>query len=853
MRRTPVALAFAILLALALPPQAQASIVFNKTYSSTATIDIMGETYTLDVGTANVSSIMLTLGNDSIIIGEGNCESFEAELLCHEDKDGTTARLVLYDLRAQLEVEAYYNDTGPFLYGDHLAVVLWMNNTGEEPAAVILAFPLPNNLTVTDSKYCTANATHATWKGTVNEHDEERCLLEFRTDGELDHELRATATYTTFGETAAVNTTPYELEATLPFLFNHTFPADESFEPGQPFTVSFSMHNDQEDNLSITPLEIGSTGDVELISTSINSYLQQSKSVRKNEVLRPGDSFEGAATFKTLIPGTTGTVTISVTYELEDEGVKRTFIKTMPYKSVELHPRISLSPENPSFESQLEAEINVTIHNPYTHYTYKGYDVRMNSALLEEEVLLRVPYGKNTKLPPLRFTAPKTDSTLREELAISVVARTHDNKIITIEDGFPIIIEPLRAIIIEKRVHDDGAGPLSIETVATNKHAAPVTADFEELLPEDVYVRGPTTATTTLRPNEPTTIYTYEVFTDEEPPGELSFITAYAYTYNGLDIADEHVLAVDAAAITSAPGPSAPQEPEQVNTTQPPPPETEAEERAPSLLLVIIIAGFLSLFVIIGAAWEWLRHVHTFKIRHKAIIKQYQELLDKGALLRKRKDEAVKEQELLCRKMALLEKHVQGYDHHLPEELEKLEHQRRELRLMDAVVKERHEKLRERIELLEKKEQQVIDYEKDLAGLISKIDGREQRIKGDRAALHEDIHSLHDDQQRLNNEVAGLAKQQQLLSDRIKHFKARHAANLNSKIRILSRQRKKTMDYHRELEREEELIRDEFKRIEQDLSLSKEDVDRAEKLYKQASLELRKGKEDAKRGDDEGT
>ena len=54
-----------------LVPLSSAEVLWNKTYTTSNTVEVGAHDYVLKVGSGNITSIMLSEGNDSLFVKEG--------------------------------------------------------------------------------------------------------------------------------------------------------------------------------------------------------------------------------------------------------------------------------------------------------------------------------------------------------------------------------------------------------------------------------------------------------------------------------------------------------------------------------------------------------------------------------------------------------------------------------------------------------------------------------------------------------------------------------------------------------------------------------------------------------------
>ncbi|MBD3209368.1 hypothetical protein GF367_03030 [Candidatus Woesearchaeota archaeon] len=811
-----------------IPAASPENVVFNKTYSAQNTITLDTGDYTLGVSSGNVTTILITGGNQSIILDEGDCKRFGTEVLCHDEKiSDTQARLVLYDLEASLTVTLDVNDTAPMVIGDRRSATIWINNTGEREAEdVVMRLTLPENLTAEDVAHCDTNSTSVYWTGRLKSDASDDCTFILRADGAFDAELQARTEYTTLGKRKTANSSSTTLTATVPIKFNITITDTASLEPAEPFTITFAIYNDEEDeNLTIDPFVIDYDYQVDFISTTNNDVKDGSGEATMTALLNPNETVEGVVKLAAPYINASGTIEMRMTYNFTDEG-QRMFAKTFPYQTIRLPLAIGVSTPSLEFEALSEGVINVSVYNPYRYFTFKGYDAEITWSRAKQPITVQVPYGQTRLLAAIPYDMPDVQRRQREELAVTVTGRAEHAQTTTATQTFPVTITPIKDVTIEKTTSDQrgGDGVLTVDVYATNNHHQAVTAKFVESFPDGVFARGTTEATKKLQPGERVLIYSYDVVVTEQQ-ATVDFTTDYDYGYRGRFLTRNHTLSVDLSPYLPQPLPPAPanQTAAEATTTQ-----------SPSLLHVIIAAGILFLIVLIRVLWQWLRHLHTFKLKHKSILNQYQKLIDESSLTRKRKQELHYQQDYLRKKLDILEAHIKGYEHHLPEELAKLHKQEKKAEHVRQEVHGRHE-------ALDKEMAKVDAYEKELLAFLKRVQGRERHLDEDKQLLAKDAGALREEQTALSEALTNTYKQQQLLADRIKHFKTRHTTHVHDKMSLLAQRKKRALDYHKQLDKEEELIKEEFKRLEHDLKASEQDLERAEKLYKESSTELQQG------------
>lgn len=838
-------LALTLFLVLALLPLAMAeeTVVSNTTYTSGSSIDLEKGDYTVNVGAGNITTMQLvgSVTNESYLISEGDCKKLGSERLCYEEKIDNHVRLSVFNLAAQVELTLELNETDTFSVGDLFTATIWMNNSGENTAENMrMHMALPENLSINEIDECSYNNTNIYWSGEIRHDADEECIIEFRVDGAMDATLEAIVNYTSFGTMYTDESDDYNLDAKDPFDFTITVSSTTDLEPGQPFVISFEILIDDEDvNLSLKPFALIYDEGLRFTLTDIAYAHINEGEVYVNKEVNHEENFTGK--FK-LVPtriGSKGEFKIGFTYNTTEDGTLRTFYKTYPYNTIELPLIIGTEPKDLTLESFTQGNINITVTNPYKYLTFKGYDADISFTLDNQRVRQRVPYYSSRVVATVPYIIPDLTNHRREKLAVGITAKTDAGDTVQAEQEFEVMLTPLQNIVIEKLVNLRSANNTAtiVDVYATNEHQESVTVDFKEVIPEGLFVRGEIELTKTLQPGERVKIYSYELLSTGELPAEASTTTTYSYTYLDNYIEREETVAITASTYT----PPAVISLEENETNQTMVAPERVKRQQPSIVHVIIAASVLFIFVIIIVIWEWMKHIHTFRIKHKSLLKQYQTLIGESTQLRNRKQELTEEQRLMSKKLDIVERHLEGYDKHLPEKIDDLEKRKHDVKIMEAVLKERHEHLKQRIGTLKEKEHAIIAYEHNFDELVKRIEGRESNLKQDDELLHKDIGSLTQDQSSITQQLDNNLKQQQLMQDRIKHFKAKNAANLNSKITFLARRKKQVMDYHKQLEREEEMIKNEFEKMQQDLEISKDDLGRAEKLYKQATVQLKKG------------
>jgi hypothetical protein len=542
-----------------------------------------------------------------------------------------------------------------------------------------------------------------------------------------------------------------------------------------------------------------------------------------------------------LYSNSSGTFKVGFTYNTTKDKVQRTFYKTFTYDTISMPLEIITAPSELVFESQRKTSINISVSNPYAYQTYKGYDISILSSLNGERVGKKVPYERSMVLAQIPYVLPNVQSKKEETITVEVSAKTTEGEIIKVKKVFEVTILPLQDLTVEKVLSkSDDVTATKVALYVTNNHQEIITASFEEKIPEGIFARGTTKATKEFFSGERVLVYAYDLLSTTNDATEPEIITKYSYTYLGNFIAEEKKIVVQ----------TTPYVPQAINNTSKEnssviiPVEQPVQEpvtrQKVTIVHILIAASVLFLVVIIITIREWVLHVHAFRIKHQSIIKQYQEIIDNSQQLRKRKKELEEEQNLLRKKMDVVEAHYKGYDDHLPDELKKLEEKKEEIKKMDAVLKERHNNLSVKIHALQEKENKIIIYEQNFASFLSRINQREERLKQDDDLLHMDFKSLKDNQESVTKQIDENYRLQNLMKDRIKNFKAKHVSNLHSKINLLASRKQRILSYHKQLELEEEHIKEEFSKLEKDLELSKEDLERAEKLYKEASVQLGK-------------
>ncbi len=816
----------------------------NQTYDSFVDIGLPTGTYTVHVGAANVTTMQLTKGNESHIMDEGDCKRFYSEVLCYEKKEtDTTVRLARLDYRANLDVSASYNETGPFTVGDTLTLTIWMNNTGERPAEdVNLTHSLPENVSVDDIDDCTTKDGDITWRGTIDEHDEHRCDATLRINGPAEAELQAVANYTTFNETRSDEAEPYDLKADMPFTYDLDVPDLQGLEPAAPFPFRFTINNTQEDgNLTVAGLTITHGRRGEVVGASISGFRKDSDKVTlKDKTLEPDEALN--ATVRLAIPyiEDEGTMTWEFTYNTTKDDTLRTIRKEFPYRTTSKELVISTKPEKTSFESFTNGTIDIIVTNPYRYLAFKGYDAEATLTLDNKPVTASAPYERERKILSVPYEIPDVTTQRKERLEVTVDAKTEEGQTVRKTATFDITLLPLQDVEVTKDLHDEeeGDGTVAVTVNAKNRHQHPVKVKFKEELPEGVFARGDTAKTIEIGAGETKEAYTYDLLFPAGSEDDATVTTTYEYTYLGnyLERTAEKTVPYDPITTSSRPAP----EPaaNNTNTTD----ATPATRSEPRLLHVIVGAAVLLVLVLIGLFWDWLRHVHAFKIRHGAILKQYQQLVDESKQARERRERLAKERSQLKERLRSLESHVKGYEHHLPDALHNLQEQERTVQAYEDEVKERHDELKRQLKELQDKEAEVKQQEGRCEEQLQKIHGKEDKLASDDTLLNHDVKALYDEQERLTKELEEANKHQEDLAKRIKSFKGKHESNLHSKLDILSKEKQQALRHHRMLGKEEEQLKQEFQKLQEDLSLSEADLDKAEKLYKQVAYSHVKGK-----------
>ncbi|MBW2982685.1 hypothetical protein KY327_00100 [Candidatus Woesearchaeota archaeon] len=832
-----------LLLVLSLQTVGAAEVLSNQTYSSLAAIDLPSGTYTVHVGAVNITTMQLTNGNESHIMSEGDCKRFYSEVLCYEEKTSDTAvRLVRLDYRANIDVDANYNETGPFTVGDTLALMIWVNNTGERPAEdVNLTLNLPENVSFDDIDDCTVRNGDLTWRGTLDEHDEHRCDATLRINGPADAELQAVVNYTTFNETRSAEAEPYDLKADMAFAYTLDVPDLQALEPATPFPLRFSINNTQEDeNLTITRLTITHGRHGEVVGANIPGFRKDSDEVTLNDrTLEPDEAIN--ATVRLAIPyiDDEGTITWEFTYNTTNDGTARTIRKEFPYRTTSKELIISTEPEKTTFESFTNGTIDVIVTNPYRYLTFKGYDAEATLTLDNRPVTASAPYERERKLLSVPYEIPDVTTQREERLKVTVNAKTEENQAVTKTATFDIRLLPLQDVEVTKDLRDDeqGDGTVTVTVNAKNRHQQPVKVKFKEELPAGVFARGDTEKTIEIGAGETKEAYAYDLLFPAGSEEDATVTTAYEYTYLGNFLERTAEKTVPHDSLTTSSQTTSDPVLNNTNATD----ATPATRSEPRLLHIIVGAAVLLVLVLIGLFWDWLRHVHAFKIRHGAILKQYQQLVDESKQARERRERLAKERSQLKERLHSLESHVEGYEHHLPDALHNLQAQEQTVQAYEDDVKERHDELKRRLKELQDKEAEVKQKEERCEEQLQKIHGKEDKLAGDDTLLNHDVKALYDEQERLTKDMGEAKRHQEDLAKRIKSFKGKHESNLHSKLDILSKEKQQALRHHRMLGEEEDKLKQEFQKLQYDLASSEADLDKAEKLYKQVADSHNKG------------
>ena len=829
------------------PASAATNVLFNKTLSSGAVLDLTVKDYTLAIGAANVTTARLTAGNETLFMDPGDCKKFGPETLCYERRfSETQVRFSLKDQRAKMVVGLQLNKTGAIIYGDAVRLNLGFNNTGEsETEGLSIVVPLHKNLTVTDIDGCAWNGTAILFKEELRADDGDTCTAYLRADGGFDLSLVSKTNYTTFSEKKSVTTKALALKSTIPFPCSVTVTPLTALEPQEPFLISLFVKNtDKTKNITLIRFEVEGQG-IEFRAATQNVGVSSTgkRATYGRDVLEPSDNLTVSLSAVVPLINATGTFEATITYNTTDKKV-RTFVKTFSYRTISRPFLLELSPSTEAFEALSSGEMDIYITNQYQYLTFKGYDTQAIASFSKTPIRTQVPYSRQRIVATIPYTMPETTSPLRATVSVSVEAQTDDGQTATVRQEFPIVISPLPGFIIQKRIvsRDEKEGITTIAVNITSPYTSTVTVALSEELPSGAFASGPTTKTLSIAPGKSEDAYTYQLIIKNQTNDSV-IPTKAVYAYAGTERTLTASLTVPKMASALNPLPANTTSPlitpPPVNTTLPFPDDTLPPPTQPDTRMLIKVmgaAGALLLLLLAVIFRQWIHHVHTFTVRRKAILKQYQTLLDEALALRKRKEELSKEQVFLHHRMDVVEGHLQGYDRQLPDDLAKVEQERQRLLQLDLKTKEQHARLKESLAKFAEREQQVAAYEQEIGRMLRKMEEEEQVLKDDKTLLQQDVEALHHDQTTVTQELSENMKQQEILADRMASFKERHVSHLNSTISILRKRKEQVLSYHQQLEQEEAKFRGEFEKLEQDLARSKGDLLRAEKIYKEASL-----------------
>ena len=811
---------------LATPLFAEPTVISNTTYKSGGTIILPNGTYSVGVGSGNITSMRLSQGEDFFLMSESDCKRFDDVQLCYEEKaSSTTVRISLVNLSAVIKpVLSFATDT--YIAGDTLPVTIWFNNTGERPATnVRLQFSIPENTSIDDAD-CDYNQTTLYWTGTIYPDLDESCTFTLRINGKVNKALQANVTYDTLGHAYEATSKKSTLKATIPFEYAVSPKAFLILTPGATGTIAIVINNtDKNENLSIQELKIAFDRNVKLTGVSLPNARSQTTSVTSRATIEPKAAYAGNVNFIIPYSNKTGTLTFTLEYNTTDDATLRTIEQTLTYQTTTATLTLSTRPATLTIPSLTTGSFDVIITNPNKALTYKGYSTTITAPFLDKDITTSTPYAQSRTIATVPYDFPAADKQQLTTITATVYATTADGEQITVTKTFPITITPFQKPVIDKE-ETTANGITTVKVYATNKHEQTITATFQEVLPQGLFTRGTTHTTIDLPSGEQTLIYQYDFTAVND---SFPATTTYSYAYGDTTIANEATTTITPPKTTA----TQTQEPEQADPTPVPiQNDTIAQEPAitenrtkPTLLHIIIAAVILLLIAVISMVWDTIRHLHHFGFRHKQLISQYKALLEHSNALREKEDVLKDEQSRLDRQLGLLEEHLARYEGALPQQLSNLDHRQERAAAHEAKLKELQDHLQARLKTIADKAQQATDKQQAYAA-------KEQALKDDDTLLQQDVQTLKDEQERLHKLLTALHEEKQAITKQIKDFKAAQQKHLDLSIALLAKQRQHAQSYHAKLSREEAQLKKEFDQLNDDLQKSAADLERAEKIYK---------------------